>query len=395
MPGHTFPFDPVPSCTKSTLFAMTLEPNSTHVAFNDSLCVSSRVLREKNCPVIGQGTFGVVYKSPLKLGSTRLAQKTVNIYKHRSANEGVCTSRNTACIEALLQRVASHGCNNILDVLGYTFEYDPVKDQHMFHITTELMETTLFHVITNQGAIHMDLGTPLVAHIAYQLLQGVHHLHKLYIAHRDIKPSNILLSLNRHSDGTAITWNYKGRSYPEVYVKLGDFGTAISSSSFVPSDVELPAHTMTDVPAHDMFGMQTPSYAAPEVLLGSIDYGLGCDVWSAGMVIWHMLHNNLPAAGCNNDSEILEKYFSIYGFPSKELWPGIDEMYFFKNNRRKLLSWDRRFSGVVTDWYAPFGEDVDHVAEALVTVMKRSLCVVPTVRDTVGGILYEYEEVFY
>ena len=88
-----------------------------------------------------------------------------------------------------------------------------------------------------------------------QLLSGLQHCHERGILHRDIKPSNLLIDKNG-------------------VLKIADFGLA----NFYP-----PKHkrSLTN-------RVVTLWYRAPELLLGSTDYGIGIDLWSAGCLLAEM-----------------------------------------------------------------------------------------------------------
>lgn len=89
----------------------------------------------------------------------------------------------------------------------------------------------------------------------HQLLSGLQHCHDRGILHRDIKGSNLLIDKNG-------------------VLKIGDFGLA---NYYAPK----PKHPLTN-------RVVTLWYRAPELLLGTTDYGVGIDLWSAGCVLAEM-----------------------------------------------------------------------------------------------------------
>lgn len=88
-----------------------------------------------------------------------------------------------------------------------------------------------------------------------QLLSGLQHCHERGILHRDIKASNLLIDKNG-------------------MLKIADFRLA---NFFIPK----PKRPFTN-------RVVTLWYRAPELLLGSTDYGEGIGLWSAGCLLAEM-----------------------------------------------------------------------------------------------------------
>lgn len=88
-----------------------------------------------------------------------------------------------------------------------------------------------------------------------QLLSGLQHCHERGILHRDIKPSNLLIDKNG-------------------VLKIADFGLA---------NFHHPKHKLSLTNR-----VVTLWCRAPELLLGSTDYGVGIDLWSAGCLLAEM-----------------------------------------------------------------------------------------------------------
>jgi len=132
-----------------------------------------------------------------------------------------------------------------------------------------------------------------IKYILYQIMSGIAYLHKCKIIHRDIKSSNILM-------------NHKGE------IKIGDYGLARRDSK---SDNK--KYT---------FKVVTICYRAPELLLGSRDYGPEIDMWSIGCVFCELLTGVILFKENNSEKDQLNKIFSICGTPDEKKWPGVTKL---------------------------------------------------------------------
>jgi cell division cycle 2-like protein len=153
-----------------------------------------------------------------------------------------------------------------------------------------------------------DMSEPFMASevktLLRQLVSGVGFLHENFIMHRDLKTSNILL-------------NNRGQ------LKLADFGMA----RYVP-----PANApLTQL-------VVTLWYRAPELLLGTRDYGTEVDMWSVGCVFGELLAKE-PLLQGKNEVDELSLIFSLCGLPSEKTWP---QFYRLPNSKSLKLPRDHR-----------------------------------------------------
>lgn len=92
------------------------------------------------------------------------------------------------------------------------------------------------------------------------MIKVINYLHNRWIIHRDIKPENILVKKDC------------------CIIKLIDFGLS--------KIMYLPLCKMS-------LNISTLHYWAPELIIGDKQYGLGVDIWSAGLVIYFIKYKQL------------------------------------------------------------------------------------------------------
>jgi hypothetical protein len=123
--------------------------------------------------------------------------------------------------------------------------------------------------------------------IVYAVAQGIKYMNSYGIIHRDIKPENIMITDNSDNPG----------------VKIIDFGL-----------------TKTLAPDERLFeGMGTITYVAPEVISRK-PYNKEIDVWSLGVLLYHLLSGHLPFDDESYDEEAIGKkiVFLDHSFPHPE-----------------------------------------------------------------------------
>ncbi|CAJ0548883.1 Ff.00g024960.m01.CDS01 [Fusarium sp. VM40] len=198
---------------------------------------------------IGKGHFAEVFSCTNRVTGLVYAAKVWKIERWIKAStkiEGIHSESHT------LQRAQKHSQANILRIVDLFAEYAEAK---VYMVLELAPEGELFNFIV----MKQRLTEAEARKILQQIFSALEFLHGLGLAHRDIKPENILL-FDKEC----------------LHIKLADFGLT-KNIGCEPDSVEL---------ATTLCG--TPSYVAPEVLEDRAQrrYGLGVDVWSAGVVLY-------------------------------------------------------------------------------------------------------------
>ncbi|CAO2827090.1 unnamed protein product [Amaranthus hypochondriacus] len=230
--------------------------------------VANRYLKRE---VLGEGTYGVVYKAIDTQTNSTVAIKKIRLGKQK---EGV---NFTALREIkLLKELDDPNIIKLTDAF-------PHKDN--LHLVFEFMESDLEAVIRDRNIV---LSPADIKSYLQMTLKALAFCHKKWVLHRDMKPNNLLLA----SDGQ---------------LKLGDFGLARIFGS--------PDRRFT----HQVFARW---YRAPELLFGSKQYGPAVDIWGAACVFAELLLRR-PFLQGSSDMDQLGKIFAAFGTPKTAQWPDI------------------------------------------------------------------------
>ncbi len=145
--------------------------------------------------------------------------------------------------------------------------YDAASEGSLHYIVMEYVDGG-----TLEKFCHPERLLPIekVVEIVFKCTRALEYAHKMGITHRDIKPANILYSGNTD-------------------VKITDFGAALISSG-----------ETTQIAA-----IGSPAYMSPEqVKEQSLDHRT--DIYSMGIVMYHLLCGRLPFQASNNFSLIYQ-----------------------------------------------------------------------------------------
>ncbi|CEG41813.1 cmgc cdk cdc2 protein kinase [Plasmopara halstedii] len=223
---------------------------------------------------IGEGTYGVVYKSLDLKTKQVVALKRIRL---ETEDDGI---PSTALREISVLRELEH--RNIVSLL------DCLQEDGKLFLVFEFMEKDLKRYMEHKLG---KLDPAQIKSFLYQLLKGLAFSHSRGIMHRDLKPQNLLV-------------NTTGE------LKIADFGLARAFS--------LPIKKYT----HEVV---TLWYRAPEILLGQEIYSPPVDIWSVGVIFAEMVIKKPFFAG---DSEIDQLYriFQTFGTPNEMTWPGVTKL---------------------------------------------------------------------
>ena len=192
---------------------------------------------------IGRGSFGVVYKG--HWAGTEVAIKHIKI-------------RNAKRIQSVLESEVKVHCMvrhpNIVQIMALSYLKNSILMVSEY-IEGSNLDELIFADACEKEALTIKNCDKMS--VAKQLCQAVAYLHNLRpaIVHRDIKPANVLVARK-----TQMT-------------KLCDMGLSI-----LKSQQSLTQTCSTSVPG-------TPSYMAPECLIGKKRATIESDVWSLGCTL--------------------------------------------------------------------------------------------------------------
>ena len=160
--------------------------------------------------------------------------------------------------------------------------YDAVADERLHYIVMEYVPGGTLEKYCTEELLPVER----IVEMAFKCTRALEFAHKLGITHRDLKPANIL-----HAGGTE--------------VKVSDFGAALIDS-----------RDTTQVSA-----VGSPAYMSPEqVKEQPLDHRT--DIYSVGVVMYHLLTGRLPFQAANNFT-LIYQITSLEPDPPSAFRPGI------------------------------------------------------------------------
>ncbi|OAY71258.1 putative serine/threonine-protein kinase [Ananas comosus] len=262
--------------TKTTTMAMATPPSRGGGEAEEMVdgwprWLLENIPREVLSGLVGQGTYSNVYKAIDRDTGKIVALKKVRF--DTSESESV---RFMAREIMILQRL-DHP--NVIKLEGLATS----RMHYSLYLVFDFMQTDLARVISCSD---QRLTEPQVKCYMQQLLSGLQHCHQRGILHRDIKGSNLLID-------------------KYGMLKIADFGLA----NYFNPNKKRPLTSR----------VVTLWYRAPELLLGTTDYGVGIDLWSAGCLLAEMFAGR-PIMPGRNEIEQLHRIYKLCGSPPDDYW---------------------------------------------------------------------------
>jgi len=210
-------------------------PNSSHAPPTAPVAAEDFELLR----VIGRGTYGKVVQVRKK--------DTDALYAMKIMRKGEVMRRNQVKHTLTERHVLQHVRHPFIVGLQYAFQ------------TSESLYLVLPYMAGGELFFHLrrerTFPEPRVRLYAAEILLALQELHRHDVVYRDLKPENILLDADGH-------------------VALSDFGLA--------------KEAITSLAGGASTFCGSPSYLAPEVLLGT-GHGFPVDWWSFGTLLYEML----------------------------------------------------------------------------------------------------------
>jgi len=246
---------------------------------------TDRLANYKMGKLLGQGTFAVV----------KLATYTDGLKTEKRAIKIVDTTRlNRKGREDLRREISIMKTLRHPNIICLLEEFEVPKKKKHYLVLEHCAGGELFDAICNREKYSEHEARVTMV----QLCRGIKYFHHKNVVHRDIKPENLLYSTKVGLEEDAIE---------SAELKIADFGLAHGIKRNQTLKVSC----------------GTPGYAAPEVL-SSQPYGMKCDIFSLGVVLYILLCG-FPPFYDDEDSVVCEKIINGNWCFLEPFWDDVSE----------------------------------------------------------------------
>lgn len=250
--------------------------------------------------VVGNGSFGVVYKaSCVETGQTVAIKKVLQDRRFKNR-------------ELQIMRLLDHP--NIVR-LQHCFATINNEGETYLHLVLDYIPDTVFRICRQYMKNCSRVPLLFVKLYVHQMCRSLAHLHRMGVCHRDIKPQNLLVNTETHE------------------LKLCDFGSAKVLVKGEPN----------------ISYICSRYYRAPELIFGATEYTTAIDIWSVGCVMAELLIGQPIFPGESGVDQLVE-IIKVLGTPTREEIISMNPNYTdFKFPQLKAHPLTRMFKRVPAD----------------------------------------------
>ena len=251
--------------------------------------------------LMGNGSFGAVYKVISKINKKIYAMKKVDLVKLKGNSKALKLALN----ESKFLTVLSHP-----HIMKYYTSF--IEGDYLYLIIENAENGDLENFILSNKKMGRFIPEDELWSIFLQCMQGLVYVHKMGVIHRDIKLANILMDNN-------------------MTIKLGDFGTCAVKRNNEKENENikyLNAEYRNILNQDEMKCNNTQiisGYFAAEEMRKEVDYDQKVDVYSMGVTFYYMCYHRIPKKGVIHNN-------TIY---SKEMLDIVNEMLESDKDKRK------------------------------------------------------------